>query len=129
MKPKAQNWIELSDEDEEVAGHLYFKKKYLHCLFFCQQAVEKALKAVYYEKYSRTPPRKHDLIVLAEAADIFSELDDPKKDLFVLLSQYYIESRYAEDLEKIKKHCTQEVTEGILKRTGDALIWLKSKLK
>jgi HEPN domain-containing protein len=53
---------------------------------FCQQSVEKALKAVYYEKYDKTPPRKHDLVALAAAADIFSDLDDARKGLFVALS-------------------------------------------
>ncbi|MDD4334636.1 MAG: HEPN domain-containing protein [Desulfotomaculaceae bacterium] len=47
-------------------------KKYLHCLFFCQQAIEKAVKAVYYDKYNKTPPRKHDLVALAKNAGIFS---------------------------------------------------------
>lgn len=129
MKPKTQEWVEIVDEDNEVAEHLFNKKKYLHCLFFCQQAIEKAVKAVYYEKYSKTPPRKHDLMDLAGTAGLLPELDDTRKELFALLSQYYIESRYAEYRKELAKSCTQAVTEDLLRRTGDVLEWLKSKLK
>lgn len=74
MKPATKNWLELSREDYEVAGHLFKKRKYIHCLFFCQQAIEKALKAIYYEKYNKTPPRKHVLEALAEGRMYYPSL-------------------------------------------------------
>lgn len=129
LKQKTQNWVELAQEDYEVAGHLFEKKKYLHCLFFCQQAIEKAIKALYYEKYNKTPPRKHDLMDLTESAGQIQELDDDKKNLFVILSEYYIESRYTEDRKELAKNCTRAVTNDILINTGDVLDWLKNKLK
>lgn len=129
MKPNTENWIDASDDDQDTAQHLFKKKKYLHCLFFCQQSIEKALKALYYEKHDKTPPRKHDLIALAEAADVFSELDDARKGLFVSLSQYYLESRYTEDRKELLKNCTKAVAEDSLNKTGEVLPWLKDKLK
>lgn len=119
MKPKTQNWLDLADGDIRVAGYLFDKKEYLHYLFFCQQAIEKALKAVYYEKNSKTPPRKHNLMSLAEAAAVLSELDEPRKDLFATLSQYYIESRYTEDRKELAKNCTKASTKKLLGQTGD----------
>ncbi|TEB05198.1 HEPN domain protein [Pelotomaculum schinkii] len=56
LKPQTLNWIETADDDHEVAGHLFNKKKYLYSLFFCQQAIEKAVKAVYYDKSTRHHP-------------------------------------------------------------------------
>jgi len=99
------------------------------CLFFCQQAIEKALKAVYHEKYNKTPPRKHDLEVLADAADILTELDERKLDLLDALSLYYIESRYTEDRDALAKNCTQAVTKVMLEQTGEIFEWLKNTLK
>lgn len=61
---------------------------------------------------------------LAESSYLLPELDDTRKDLFVLLSQYYIESRYAEDRKELAKNCTRTVTEDILKKTVDVLEWL-----
>jgi len=129
LKEKTRNRVELAQEDYEVAGHLFEKKKYLHCLFFCQQAIEKALKALYYEKYNKTPPRKHDLMALTESAGRVQELDEDRKNLFVILSEYYIESRYAEDRKELAKNCSQAVTKDILKKTGEVLQWVKSNLK
>jgi len=91
----------------------------LYCFFFCQQSIEKALKAIYYEKYDKTPPRKHDLEVLANAAGVLSQLDENQHDFLDTLSLYYIESSYAEDRETLAKNCTRAVI----------LEWLKSNLK
>jgi len=66
---------------------------------------------------------------LAESAGLLPELDEDKKNLFVILSEYYIESRYAEDRKELAKNCTRAVTEDIMQRTGEVLEWLKSKLK
>ncbi|TEB15228.1 HEPN domain protein [Pelotomaculum sp. FP] len=129
MKPKTQNWIDLAQEDLEVAGHLFDKKKYLHCLFFCQQSIEKIIKAVYYEKYKKTPPRKHDLEALADAAGILAQLNDGQASLLDTLSLYYIESRYAEDRESLANNCTQAVTKSILDQTEEIFEWLKKTMK
>lgn len=129
MKPQTKNWFDIAQDDFEVAGHLFEKKKYLYCVFFCQQTIEKAIKAIYYEKFGKTPPRKHDLMALAGAARIMPELDEATKDFFDLLSQYYIESRYAEDRETLARGCTGQLTKNVLERTGEILIWLESKLR
>ncbi len=76
LKPKTKQWLNISDDDYEVATQLFETKKYLYCLFFCQQAVEKAIKAIYYEKQEETPPRKHNLTSLAADTNILDEFDD-----------------------------------------------------
>ncbi|WP_190240311.1 HEPN domain-containing protein [Pelotomaculum schinkii] len=65
---------------------------------------------------------------MAKNAGIFPELDETRKELFVLLSQYYIESRYAEDRKELAKNCTRAVTEDIMKKTSEVLEWLKNSL-
>ena len=128
MKPKTNNWLKLAEEDYEIAGHLLQKKKHLYCFFFCQQSIEKALKAVYYEKYNKTPPRKHDLEILADAAGVLAQLDESQQDFLDTLSLYYIESRYAEDRDALAKHCTNKVTKDAFEQTGVILTWLKNNL-
>ena len=129
MKPKTRNWLNIAQDDYEVAGQLFKSKKYLYTMFFCQQAIEKAIKAAYYDKNEETPPRKHNLTSLAEATGLLSELERVDGDLLDILTQYYIESRYSEDRDALAKKCTRPFTENILKRTGDAFTWLKSRLK
>ena len=129
MRPKTENWLNIAQDDYEVASQLFENKKYLYCLFFCQQAIEKAIKAVYYERNEETPPRKHNLISLAEDAGIFDELDRLNGDTLDTLSQCYIESRYTEDRNAMARKCTKAFTENILKKTGDIFEWLESQLK
>lgn len=129
MKQKTQNWLDLADSDFRVTGYLFKKKEYLHCLFFCQQAIEKALKAVYHEKYGKTPPRKHDLESLADASGILSQLNENQLNLLDLLSLYYIESRYVEDRETLVKNCTRAVTKSMLEQAEEIFEWLKNILK
>lgn len=128
MKPKTQNWVDLASSDFRVAGYLFNKKEYLHCLFFCQQVIEKVLKAVYYEKYEKTPPRKHDLEALAKAAGVLSQLEERHIDLLDTLSLYYIESRYAEDREALVKNSTRTVAKDAFKQTGEIFEWLRNIL-
>ena len=129
LKPATKNWLDLSQEDYEVAGHLFIKRKYLHCLFFCQQTIEKALKAIYHEKYNKTPPRKHDLEALADAAGLLPRFDESQKNLLDALSLYYIESRYTDDREALAKTCTQSVTKALFEQTGEIFGWLKNNMK
>ena len=129
MKPKTESWLNIAQDDYEVAGQLFKNKKYLYCLFFCQQAIEKAIKAVYYERNEETPPRKHNLTSLAEDAGILEELERLDGDLLDTLSQYYIESRYTEDRDALARKCTKAFAENILKKTEAVFGWLKDRLR
>ena len=129
IKEKTQNRLDLADADFRVAGYVLKKKEYLYVLFFCQQAIEETIKAVYFKKFNETPPRKHDLVALAEAADMLSEVDDDMRRLFISLSEFYIESRYAEEREGLVKKGVLTETKEMMKKTGDALEWLRSKLR
>jgi HEPN domain-containing protein len=129
MKPKTQNWLNIAQDDYEVAGQLFGNNKYSYCLFFCQQAIEKAIKAIYFERNEEIPPRKHDLVSLAEDTGILKDLESLDGDLLDTLSEYYLESRYAEDRDALTQKCTKPFTENILKKTGVAFEWLKDQLR
>lgn len=68
-------------------------------------------------------------MALAVAAGILPELDEATKDFFDLLSQYYLESRYAEDRDAMAKSCTGPLVKNLLNKTGEILAWLENKLK
>ena len=68
-------------------------------------------------------------MALAGDASLLPELDEPTKDFFDLLSQYYIESRYAEDRDTMVNRCNKPLTKNLLDKTGEILAWLENKLK
>ncbi|WP_027364685.1 HEPN domain-containing protein [Desulfotruncus alcoholivorax] len=129
MRAQTSVWIGIAEDDLEAAEHCYEGKRYLWAMFMCQQAVEKALKAVYFEKTGLTPPKKHDLISLAGTANILDQCTKEMKDLFRRLSLYYIETRYPDKRAELEAKCTPEHTKNILQRSMEAVKWLKSMLK
>jgi len=129
LKSQSAVWLEIAADDLDAAKHCFNGQNYLWALFMCQQAVEKAIKALYFEKNGSTPPKKHDLISLAGAADILNDLNEPTKDLFRRLSIYYIETRYPDKRKELELKCTHEYTEELLTSTKEAIVWLKNKLR
>lgn len=111
MKAQSSAWLEIAADDLDAAEHCFNGQNYLWALFMCQQAVEKSIKALYFEKTGSTPPKKHDLISLAGAADILNDLDDPTKDLFRRLSIFYIETRYPDKRKDLELKCTMNIQE------------------
>ncbi|MBP7331392.1 MAG: HEPN domain protein [Firmicutes bacterium ADurb.Bin373] len=129
MRAQSSVWIDIADDDLDAAEHCLQGKRFLWAMFMCQQAVEKAIKAVYFEKTGETPPKKHDLISLAGSAGILEESTREMKDLLRRLSLYYIETRYPDKRAALETKCTQDHTKEILARSKGAVEWLKSMLK
>ena len=70
MTEAVRSWVERSRYDLDTAGAMLASGRYLYVVFCCQQAVEKALKAVITAQTGTLPPRIHNLLRLAEAAKI-----------------------------------------------------------
>ena len=128
MKDRVKVWLSMSLEDLEVGELTFSKGKYMHSVFMCQQAIEKAMKAVYVHFYDTVPPRKHDLLSLAKDAGIYNELKRSEwKQTLARLSSMYILSRYP-DSENSFNFNKDKVKE-ILSITNEVISWLKTKMK
>lgn len=129
MRAQSSVWIGIADDDLEAAEHCLDGKQYLWTMFMCQQAVEKAIKAVYFENAGLTPPKMHDLVSLAGAADILDHCTKEMRDLLRRLSLYYIETRYPDKRAELEAKCTPGHTKEILERSKGAVEWLRTMLK
>ncbi|MBU4436939.1 MAG: HEPN domain-containing protein [Candidatus Altiarchaeota archaeon] len=89
MKKEAQNWREHGKRDLETAEHTMDSKDYYASSFFSQQAVEKALKALYVKKFNELV-RVHDMVFLARELELPRDLIDAAKRL----NPVYVESGY-----------------------------------
>ncbi len=128
MKDQTAAWLEIAREDLETAKYNFAGKHYLWAIFLCQQALEKAFKAVYFERIGEVPPRKHDLIVLSKSADLIGEYDETRLDFLRRLTVYYIETRYPEEKADLAAKCTEEYTRQIVFQTEAEFKWLGNKL-
>ena len=108
-----------TSQDNIGAGNYYAS------VFFCQQAVEKALKALIIE-LEREVPQTHNLKALGEKAKVPKNFLSALRDLS---PEYYI-TRYPDATESIPADMYDE---GIAKSTLDnskrILEWIKQQIK
>ena len=85
-------WIESSDDDYGTMIDMYNSKRYSWSLFIGHLMIEKLLKAFYVNEKSDYPPYIHNLLRLAEKADL--KLDNDKKEQLVTITAFNINARY-----------------------------------
>ena len=127
MPTPVQQWMIRARYDMETAEILLSNRRYLYVLFCCQQAMEKALKAQIAKRTGEHPPRLHNLVILAERAGI--TLDESRMALFRLLNNFYISSRYPEELQRDEANVAEPDAAGALNGSREMLRWLESMLE
>ena len=68
--PPAAAWIEEARADLDVAALLVEHDRSAYAAFFAHLALEKALKGLYREQQGAPPPVTHNLVYLAEQAEL-----------------------------------------------------------
>ncbi len=122
-----ERWVEQARYDLETARAMQQSGRYLYVVFCCQQAVEKALKALIVQETSDFPPRLHNLPRLAEIAGVGL---DPDREAFIgELSGYYIQTRYPEQIECLSSALHRDTAAETLRQTEEVIQWLLSMLK
>lgn len=129
MNAHVQEWLDISREDYDAAEVMFENRKYLYSVFMCQQAVEKAMKALYQHKFTEVPPRKHDLVRLADEAGVLGECSDEQKVFLSTLTEFYIEARYPGDRAELSIRCDRDFARTILDGTREMVVWLRNQLK
>ena len=90
----AQRWLRQAQEDMATAIVLFEAERYAPCAFFCQQAVEKGLKAVLYSAGER--PWGHSIPSLLDqvCAVLGIEAEDAPVGEVEALDEHYMRPRY-----------------------------------
>lgn len=116
-------WRNLAFSDIKTAEILIEKGRFLHGLFFCHLAIEKALKAHYVRYNQKLAPKTHNLIYLVDNTDL--SLGEPQMKFLGILLKYQLEGRYPEnEIDSPGK----EKSEEYLKFTKELLEWLIQRL-
>jgi len=98
--------------------------RYLYVLFCCQQAVEKMLKSIIVQRADEMPPRIHRLVRLAELAGV--AVEEKEMDFLRELSEYYIPTRYPEDVADLALDVKQDKAQWVLTQSREFIQWLSS---
>lgn len=126
MRPEAERWFLQSEEEFETAKVSFNGKKWFAASFWCQQAVEKALKALYIVKKKESSGTTHSLTFLGRELHVPREYFNFLRDL---TKEYYL-SRYPDASEDVPfKAYMKEDAENYLRQCEKVLQWVKSQLK
>ncbi len=127
MREATRKWVEQARYDLETARAMLAAERYLYVLFCCQQAMEKALKALILERSGEFPPRIHSLPRLAQSCGL--SLEEEVVEFLAELSAFYIQTRYPEEIESLGAGIAREKAEAALGKTEETMQWLFSMLK
>lgn len=125
MSKAVKEWFRQADYDMKTAEALFESRRYIHAVFMCHLAVEKALKGLYQGRMNETPPKIHNLIFLIEKLQL-----EPPDDLYELvfsLNRVSIPTRYPDDIEKMKKEYNKRKTAVFVEKGKGVLRWLKAQ--
>ena len=127
MYPVVKNWLDLSKYDYVTAKAMLNSRRYLYVAFTCQQSIEKMLKAIFCTKKNETPPYTHNLIKMADAAEV-TNLTEEIIEFINYLNAFYIESRYTEQIKQLDKSVNSRKAREIYIKTGEIIKWLKKMI-
>jgi len=123
MKPETREWFEVAESDLKAAHVVLSEDLFQQAVFYCQQAIEKLLKAIWTESQGAgTHPRTHNLVKLAN--DLGLSLTRERKNLMMDLTDQIFPSRYPEAGWRY----TKKVAEEYYNSTRELFEWLRQQL-
>ena len=120
MKDETSGWWKQALEDFSTAQFNFRGKKYKYASFLCQQAIEKAFKALLLKR-TGSFRKVHDLVLLGREVELPDNLLKAIKELTLA----YVYSRYP-DVKQEKK--LKEISSHFLDVSEEVLKWVKERL-
>jgi len=125
VREETRIWWKQAEEDFDSAKANFQIKKFYLSVFLCQQAIEKGLKAYYFEVKKTSPGTTHSLIYLATETKI-------PREFFKFLRKItpeFVNTRYPDAAYGTPSELyDEEIASEYLKETEEVMRWLKSKL-
>lgn len=126
MNQEARQWFDFAKEDYGVAEHLfqtYYPRPLEIICYHCQQAAEKAIKAIIMESGAQGGlPKLHDLSFLLNQIKNIVDIDDKYYDYADALTPYGVSIRYPNELF-LEEHHAKDA----LFMAKEIIDWVESK--
>lgn len=126
MEKRTEEWLRQADYDIDTAEYMHQGGRYLHAVFMCHLAVEKALKGLYFERRNQFPPKSLSLIYLLNEVGV--NLPENLGRFVVRLSEASIPTRYPENLSNVQKEFTERIVKDILAGGKEVILWIRAQL-
>ncbi|MEI8204148.1 MAG: HEPN domain-containing protein [Bacteroidota bacterium] len=116
-------WVETSDDDFETMKAMFETKRYNWALFVGHLMIEKLLKAYYLKSKQDYPPYIHNLLRLAELAEMKVTVE--QKVFLVTVTAFNINARYDDYKLSFQKMCTLAYTSKWIMEIKAYRLWIK----
>lgn len=126
MRSEARLWWEQARRDLRIAEHNHASRDYEACVFYCEQACQKALKALLLHRTDEPLPRIHNLVELGRLVGV-----DGRMSVFLAqLTPHYMIARYPDAAGAV----TTELYDGWMSRrflngSKEVLAWCRKRLR
>lgn len=126
MRKEAVNWWKQAKRDLITAENCKNSGDYYACAFFCQQSVEKGLKALFIVINRTNPDKSHSLIYLASETKVPSEFNKFLRELTPeFVTTRYPDAAYGTPYELY----SDEMVTDILEKSKEVILWIDSQMK
>lgn len=126
MRAEIERWVLQGKEEFDTAKISFDAKKWFAAAFWCHQAAEKILKALYIYKKKDSPGKTHSLIHLGRELNVPNEYWILLRDL---TKEYYM-SRYPDASEDVPYMAyTEEDAKNYIKICERLIKWAELQLK
>ncbi len=110
VRREALLWLRAAREDLEDAVDALERRRWFRAAFFSHQAVEKALKALFFIVRREEPPRMHTITELyAMLSDAGFSLPRDLEAQLYMLNKYYTVTRYPDAANGLPSESVDEV--------------------
>ena len=123
MLKATANWLAQVDYDIATAEQMLHAGRYIYVIFMSHMALEKALKALVTEETQQLPPRTHNLIDLAQRAQV--ALSQEQQDFLGKINNTSVVVRYPDDLAAMVSQYPEAIAQDYLERTKELLTWVR----
>ena len=123
MLKATANWLAQVDYDIATAEQMLHAGRYIYVIFMSHMALEKALKALVTEETQQLPPRKHNLIDLAQRAQMV--LSQGQQDFLGKLNNTSVVVRYPDALSAMVSQYPEAIARDYLERTKELILWVR----
>ena len=126
VRAEAKLWWAQAKRDLRIAERNHEHRDYEVSVFFCEQAAQKALKALLLHRTSQPPPKVHNLVELGRRLGLKGKM----LDFLAELTPHYMIIRYPDAAGAV----TSDLYNGrmslrYLRGTREVLAWCRSRLR
>lgn len=126
LSSETKLWWAQAKRDFRIAERNHANRDYEVCVFYCEQAAQKALKALLLHRTSQMPPKIHNLVELGRLVGVA----DPMRDFLAELTPHYMITRYPDAAGAV----TSDLYSGrlslrFLRGTKKVMEWCRTRLR